>query len=48
MRLQAIQIQRDTIEGLFEKDYINENVYYEYDAQLDLQQDALELSLIHI
>ena len=47
MRLQAIQIQRDTIEGLFEKDYINENVYYEYDAQLDLQQDALEYPITY-
>lgn len=42
VKLQAIQIQRDVIEDLFEKGYLNENAYYEYDAQLDLQQDAIE------
>ncbi len=42
VKLQAIQIQRDVIEDLFEKGYLNENAYYEYDAQLDLQQDSIE------
>lgn len=42
IKLQALQIQRDVIEELFEKGYLNENAYYEYDSQLDLQQDAIE------
>lgn len=42
VKLQAIQIQRDVIEDLFERGYINENAYFEYDSQLDLQQDAIE------
>lgn len=40
--LQAIKIQRDKTEELFRQGYITETVFLDFDAQLDLQQDALE------
>ena len=42
LRLQAIEITRDKIFNLYHKGYISESIVYEYDSQLDLQQDAVE------
>jgi len=42
LRLQSLDIQRNTVRELHNQRYINENVFYEYDLQLDMQQDALE------
>lgn len=42
LRLEAINIQRKAIDSLHSSQYINENVYFEYDLQLDMQQDAIE------
>ena len=39
---QALELERSYIHGLYHRGYIQENVYYELDLQLDLQQDALE------
>lgn len=41
-KIQAIQIERMTAHELHEKGYVNEQVFMEFDTELDLQQDALE------
>lgn len=42
LRIGSIEIERDSLEKLFHHGYINEDVYYEFDTELDLQEDALE------
>lgn len=42
LRLESLDISRDKIIELFQQGYISEGVVYEYDSQLDLQQDAIE------
>lgn len=42
IRLQTIEIERQTIEELFHQNHISENVVYEFESELDLQQDVLE------
>lgn len=42
LRLQSLDIQRNIVRNLHDRRYVNENVFYEYDLQLDMQQDALE------
>lgn len=42
LEIEAINIERDTIDELYHLGYINEQVYYQFDTELDLQQDALE------
>ena len=42
LKLQSINLERQTLEELFEQQFITENVYYDFDTELDLQQDALE------
>lgn len=40
--LQTLDIERDSLERLYKEGYITENVFYDFEAQLDLQQDAVE------
>lgn len=42
LRLQAIEIERETLKRLFQQGHINENVYFQFESELDLQQDAIE------
>jgi CPA1 family monovalent cation:H+ antiporter len=42
LKMQAIEIERNTLQRLFEHGHINENVYFQFEGELDLQQDALE------
>lgn len=42
MRLQSIQIERQVVEDLYRKNHIDERVFFEFEGELDLQQDALE------
>lgn len=42
LRLHAINLERETLEKLYEQQFITENVYFDFDTELDLQQDALE------
>lgn len=42
LKLQSLSIERETVEKLYHSGHINESVYYEFDTELDLQQDALE------
>lgn len=42
LRLQAIEISRDTVINLFYQGIINESIVHDYEMQLDLQQDAIE------
>ncbi|MCA9389790.1 hypothetical protein KC571_00110, partial [candidate division WWE3 bacterium] len=42
LRLQAIVIEKKTIERLFDENHISEAVFFDLDSELDLQQDALE------
>jgi len=42
LRLEMLNLERQETERLFKEGYISENVLYDFDAQLDLQQDALE------
>ncbi len=42
LSVEALQIERNTLAELFHKGYINENVYFIFSAELDLQQDCLE------
>ena len=42
LKLQSINLERQTLEELFEQQFITENVYYDFDTELHLQQDALE------
>lgn len=45
--LQAIEIIRAKLQKLFDDGFINEGVLIEYEAQLDLQQDALEFPEVY-
>lgn len=42
LQLEALAIERASLSDLFEKGRMSENVYYEFDSELDLQEDALE------
>jgi hypothetical protein len=42
LRLQSLEIEREALEDLLAKGYISQNAYFDFDAELDLQQDALE------
>jgi hypothetical protein len=41
LELQSIEIEREVIKELFKQQYVNENVLFEFEAELDLQEDAL-------
>jgi CPA1 family monovalent cation:H+ antiporter len=47
LEVESLQIERQTLEDLFHKGYINENVYHIFNAELDLQQDCLEYPEIY-
>lgn len=42
LRLEMLQLERMEAERLFREGYISENVLFDFDVQLDMQQDALE------
>ncbi len=42
LRLAAISIERSVVRGLYEGNHVGENVFFEFESELDLQQDALE------
>ncbi len=42
LKYQALQIERDKLDELFEKGFINESVYFVFETQLDIQFDSLE------
>lgn len=42
LRIQSINLERQTLAHLYEQEFITENVYFDFDTELDLQQDALE------
>lgn len=42
LRLQALRLEGNTVRRLFQEGSINENVYFDLEAELDLQMDALE------
>ena len=42
LRLQAIEISRMKTLELFRQGFVNESVLYDYETQLDIQQDSLE------
>lgn len=42
LKLQAIEIERNTLYSLFSQGFINEGVYGQFISELDLQQDAIE------
>lgn len=39
---QSLTLERSYVHNLYHEGYIHENVYYDFDLELDLQQDALE------
>jgi len=42
LTLESLNIERRKLQEFFQAGKINENVFYEFDSELDLQQDALE------
>lgn len=42
LRMQAISFERKHLRKLFQRGYISEGVYFEFEAELDLQEDAIE------
>ncbi|HRN71230.1 MAG TPA: cation:proton antiporter, partial [Candidatus Woesebacteria bacterium] len=42
LRIQALHIERHALEDLYSQGYISENVYMDFDVELDMQEDALE------
>lgn len=42
LRLETLQIERSTLEKLFQQQHINEAVYFAFQAEIDMQLDALE------
>lgn len=42
LRLEALQIERQTLADLFKQQHINEAVYYQFQSEIDIQQDAIE------
>jgi CPA1 family monovalent cation:H+ antiporter len=40
--IQAIHFERKHLRKLFERGYLSEGVYFEFEAELDLQEDAIE------
>lgn len=42
MKLQSLTIERETLKKLFEGGRMTAQVFYEFESELDLQQDALE------
>ena len=42
LKLQSLQIERETVRRIYEEGRLSETVYYTFDTELDLQEDALE------
>lgn len=42
LRMQAISFEREHLRKLFQRGYISEGVYFGFEAELDLQEDAIE------
>jgi CPA1 family monovalent cation:H+ antiporter len=42
LKLEAIEIERETLRTLYEEGRFTESVYHEFDSELDLQQDTVE------
>ncbi len=42
LRIQSLQIERNGLEDLYNQGYVSENVYFDFDVELDIQEDALE------
>ncbi|MCX7928529.1 MAG: sodium:proton antiporter [Patescibacteria group bacterium] len=42
LKIQSLEIEKNCLDKLFEEGYISENVYYDFDVELDMQEDALE------
>ncbi|CAN5193412.1 Na+/H+ antiporter [soil metagenome] len=42
LRLQSLHIERRALDDLYHQGYVSENIYFDFDSELDLQQDALE------
>lgn len=42
LKLQALDVERKSLEDLYKHEYVSENVYFDFESELDLQQDALE------
>ncbi len=42
LRLQSLHIERHALDDLYHQGYVSENIYFDFDSELDLQQDALE------
>lgn len=42
LNIQAVEIKRNVLRDLFHEGHINENVFYQFQSELDVQQDALE------
>ena len=42
LRLQALHIERHALDDIYKQGYVSENIYFDFDTELDLQQDALE------
>ena len=42
LRIQAINFERNHLRKLFNRGYITEGVYFEFEAELDLQEDAID------
>ncbi len=47
LRLESLQIEKDYLHQLYADGYITESVFYEFESELDLQQDALEYPEIY-
>lgn len=47
LRLQAIDIERKVVNRLYHQGHINEAVFFDFDSELNLQQDALEYPEVH-
>lgn len=48
VKLDTLKHERSWLETYFKSGYISETVFFEYDAELDIQQDSLEYSDIYI
>jgi len=42
LRIQAINFERDHLKKLFHRGYVTEAIYFEFEAELDLQEDAID------
>lgn len=48
VKLDTLKHERSWLETYFKSGYISETVFFEYDAELDIQQDSLEYSDIYV